>query len=117
MATKRALIKIAVRSDTALPGAPGSLIVAQDQEAEVHGEFAIWRIKYGWNLTHVRTGLRLFKVYGNKAKALRTLEILTEAADWAHGEFGKQAWSKDEGEWFKAVKRAAEFLYPKPQQA
>lgn len=115
---RRAVIKIAVRGDDAPPGRPGSLFVPQDQEAEVIGEFAIWRIKYGWNLTHVRTGLRLFKVYGSKAKVLRVIKMLQEDADWAHGEFGKQVWTKGhEGEWLRATKRAAEFLYPKPQHA
>lgn len=60
--------------------------IRRPQLADVYGPFAVFRIKYGYNITHVPTGLRVLNVIGNKALAIQVLDRLLEhETEWTDG--------------------------------
>lgn len=48
---------------------------------------AIHKRRYGWTISHVRTGYSITEVIGTKALTLQVLAILLTNADWNVGEF------------------------------
>jgi len=65
---------------------------AEEKRAEIHGgHFALFKVKYGWNITHIASGLSIYRqVIGRKSVALGAIDILL-TADWASagGSFGR----------------------------
>lgn len=81
----------------------------QEMQAEVHGLLAIFKIQYGWNITHVDSGIRVLNVIGNKELCLRVLTVL-EQADWSGGSWGENPRSDSIRQ---AMAKVAEILYGK----
>lgn len=82
------------------------------QQVELYGPYlALFKVQYGWNISHVNTGRRIIEFVGVKSLALEVLEILNEA-DWNFGEFGQQFLLKDMPESVaEACKQASRKIY------
>lgn len=89
--------------------------VRRPQVADVYGPLALFRVRYGYNITHVPTGLRIFNVIGNKALAIRVLDTLLEhETEWRDG--GPFTFGKLPDHWsgqtlHELTKKAAEVMF------
>lgn len=77
-------IRLAIRESTAEP----MMVVAEVySDAAGNPALAIHKCRYGWAITHVRTGYRITEVIGRKALTLSVLACLLSFDVWDLGEF------------------------------
>lgn len=82
------------------------------RDAYIYSGLALFRIQYGWNITHVNSGIRLMEVIGNKSLALSLLStLLSNYPYWSSfGSYGILHPMPDEAR--SALRLAQRQLYP-----